>query len=787
MQKTQVIDITRSYLPGDPNAIQENLINTDREDGEEKTYPIIPFEGKNILPTAYGYRSYFGVDSILVGDNVPANCDQIILFQTDQYENMLVAFTAAGIYTRLGAATAWTQSFALTDTWTATQTYKEYTWCVIENHLYIYRQGHTHVLKISYAGAFSSFVPSFLNMAGQMGIFRANGRLGFWDSANSVSWSSAFDFTDFTPNLETLVGNTIFLGVQGRIVNIKPHGEGFIIYCTKSVVGISYNTQGTMLWDAMTLTSAGGIGYPRAVTTGANDKEHFVFTSIGIFMIGHFNALSRQYDMQQIAPELYDYLKESREPVYLEVMGGRYLHFGLINGDYIDGIVSFTTDGITINTGDTAISWVEADIFAYSHFDGTPGASPTFTVNGTLYTQVADGSALQVSGTTFGSTCANVAAGNSLHTTADYLTNIRDLVSGDFTLQGFFTIPTLPDTADFIGIALFYTDVFSDNFFIGIEVNDVLAGDFICKLKIVQRDYPAAATVTTLLSDPFTFTPGIANFLRITKTNLTVRLQLNTALAATIELPQNPIMLDDIYSPSVRLFGVTEYGNLIPPEFFTSDILVDDLLVLRKSLFIQDEYTVPTEAFALTGIIGTLVFTFPEATFSLQSGSISPAYPTFAGSLVFDTQLKKWGKNANSYKALISLSPLNETQNQAISTTNFGIDSGILGIDSKIKQFAVATINSMLKYGKVGFYRQGFTDGFEIRLQFRIKSTGTITVEPSYDGKTVLASAILSEDFTEAVEHVFYFDRSARWFNIAISGQFDLTNLEFVGRISARR
>ena len=65
------------------------------------------------------------------------------------------------------------------------------------------------------------------------GIFRANGRLGFWDSANSVSWSSLFSFIDFTPSLETLAGFATFNDVLGRIVTIKASGSGFIIYSTK--------------------------------------------------------------------------------------------------------------------------------------------------------------------------------------------------------------------------------------------------------------------------------------------------------------------------------------------------------------------------------------------------------------------------------------------------------------------------------------------------------------------------------------------------------------------------
>lgn len=352
---SHVVDISKSYMPIDPNSLGKNFQWTGREDAPVESLPCFPYEGYNFLPTSYGYRAYFGANSLLAVDPLPnLNCDEILVFQTDQFENMLVALTAGGIYTLQGAATTWTHAVSLTDQYVIDGTYLEYTWCVIENNLYIYRQGHTHVVKIDFDGTVSTFIPSFLNMAGQLGIFRANGRLGFWDSANSTSWSSALDLTDFTPSIENMVGNLTFLGIQGRIVTIKEHGEGFIIYATKSIVGVSYNDTGSQLWDAMILTEAGGIAYSKSVTIGGTSKEHYAFTSTGIYRIGHFNALSRQYDLKPIIPDTYDFLKESRDPVFLQCHAGRYLHFLLVGNDYINGYSSFNsvTVELTISASD---------------------------------------------------------------------------------------------------------------------------------------------------------------------------------------------------------------------------------------------------------------------------------------------------------------------------------------------------------------------------------------------------------------------------------------------------
>jgi hypothetical protein len=356
-QRVKMVDLTKSYVPGDPNAFPNNLQFTAKEDDPVQSLPILAYEGYNFLPTSYGYRSYFGTDSSLTLEALPKPCDEIITFQSKEYENMLIAFCSDGIRTAKAGATVWTHSVPLPDDYTNLQVYRQYTWCVIENNLYIYRQGHTHVIKIDDAHVITQFIPSFLNMSGQIGMFRGNGRLCFWDSENSVAWSSAFDLTDFTPSIENMVGNTIFLGVLGRIVNILPHGEGYVVYSTRSIVGVSYNTTGTVVWDAMTITSAGGIAHPKACCVGQNDKEHFCYSTLGIISIGHFNALSRQYAMEVILPELFDYLKESRDPVYMYCHAARFLYFCLIDDAYINGITSFT--GVAVPTSQAPVITID--------------------------------------------------------------------------------------------------------------------------------------------------------------------------------------------------------------------------------------------------------------------------------------------------------------------------------------------------------------------------------------------------------------------------------------------
>ena len=361
-QKPQIIDITRSYVPGDPNAFPENLISTQSQDGEEKAPPVSPFEGYNFMPTPYGYKSYFGTTARLNVPVVPARAQFILSYQSGEYVNNLIALCEDGIWIIDPTSSANTWKPVVTHTFN-TAVFEEWTWCIIENSLYCYKQGHANVYHTSDVNdvpnglgiSIVATTPTFLNMAGQMGIFKAGTRLGFWDSANSVSWSSNLDLNDVTPSLENLAGNTIFGAVIGRITHIREHGEGFIIYSTKSIVGVSFDASSNMLWDSHTISNVCGVAVGREVTQGSSNSEHFAYTTAGMYRIGGYNGLTKQHEFQQVAIELSDLLKEYQLPVYLDCMEGRYLYLHCIDDRYIDGIVSFENG--YVGSYKTRIDW----------------------------------------------------------------------------------------------------------------------------------------------------------------------------------------------------------------------------------------------------------------------------------------------------------------------------------------------------------------------------------------------------------------------------------------------
>jgi hypothetical protein len=515
-QIAKIIDITRTYVPVDPNAFPENMHGAGAQDYPEKMLPAAPYEGYNFMPTSYGYRSYFGTNSILNVDAVPSNVDHIFIVQSETFENILVALCEDGIWTKRGEAVgAWAHEVVLI----APPVGMHYNWtyCPIGNEVFFYRAGEalywkmsptttkytpdgmasavtglsasflaitgyatslpagTYNYKVAYkdatgrisapsaafplvigaagyptvkwnrlatavggyrlyridpdnsvkyydvpqvAGAtvyfddskvplvgvlpdtnqptqyteyaISPATPSFLNMQGQQGIFNAGGKLGFWDSENSVAWSSIDDFSDFTPDLETLAGSAIFVDVKGRITAIHGHGSGFIIYATNSIVYIRQDVTATLQWSPLPISTNSGVAFPQQVAIGNPDSVHFAWTTTGLYRIKEGAA-------ELLIPEVTDFLQEADGPVALKIFKGRYLAINLIDPAYINGLVQFITniipDTVYSFPGGTAL----ADVVDAVTLTGTKVCANLGGIGaGNLTEQQADGEAARV-------------------------------------------------------------------------------------------------------------------------------------------------------------------------------------------------------------------------------------------------------------------------------------------------------------------------------------------------------------------------------------------------------
>lgn len=352
-QDTQIIDLRRSYIPIDPNAFPITELDTTGEDNPEGRVPVLPYDGYNFMPTPQGYASFFGINVKLNLSTLAANVDDIFMIQTITLDNILIALTDTGIWTKSATSTgAWTHLVTLAAP--ASGSHLNWSKCVIENEVFVYRQGDTGHYKATPTNSyvFTIEVPTFLNMAGQLGIFKAGGRLGYWDSLNSTSWSALGVTQDFVPSVETLAGNTVFQDIVGKIVTVLQNSTGFIIYCTKSIVQVDRNPSSPMLWRGKALFNNNGISYREEACVSEPDITHFAFTTQGLVQISGTLGVSGTVNIgaEFISPEISTYMKEARQPVYLKLLNGRYLFFTVLDPRYVSGLVSFNQVDFPSNT-----------------------------------------------------------------------------------------------------------------------------------------------------------------------------------------------------------------------------------------------------------------------------------------------------------------------------------------------------------------------------------------------------------------------------------------------------
>ena len=183
----------------------------------------------------------------------------------------------------------------------------------------------------------------------------------------------------------------------------------------------------------------------------------------------------------------------------------------------------------------------------------------------------------------------------------------------------------------------------------------------------------------------------------------------------------------------------------------------------------------------------SLTIELPAGTFFLEDGSAAPIYPTFYGAYVYDLHLKKWGKMDGEYKRLMDYMAINTYMPNQQSFDRFGLFGGILDAAGKVHIFDDKPSDSWIKYGKIGYYRQGMTSMEEVRVHHKDGATGKIEIESSVEGKLLTPGYEVSSSFTASSMWQHNGSYAAKWHNIVISGRFDLTYLEFRGIPTGRR
>jgi hypothetical protein len=845
-QYAKVIDLTRTYVPVDPQNFPNNLHGTQKEDYPEKGFPIVAYEGYNFLPTAYGYKSFFGTTGKFDIEPVPARLDKLLIFEASTYKNYIIALTEEGIFTHTGLASdEWVHTVVLAAP--EEGTHRNWTFCVIANVLYMYRAQEASYWTVEHdtVGGASAVTPTFLNMEGQRGIFKAGGRLGIWDSEGSIAWSNLDDHADFEPSLETLAGAAIFNEVRGKITTIKSFGDGFIIYATNSIVKVNRDLAATFQWSPKVLLSGNGVAYPDQVAETSPDTTQYAYTSIGMLKIEDNKS-------EPVVTEVTDLLQESLYPVMLRVLENRYLAFQLIEAKFVEGLVQFEAftnpaSDYVFSMSDTAnlSNAVVSAIYSLGYFQeqqelalqAIQNAGAPAIKDGTKATAVWR---FQYFRRTSYPSDAAIEGGGIIWPSPFTSYGIRTRrpsysVTPTLTHTGGAAVTEIPSTeiTSYIPSMMSYIDdpidgsylrKGADAFFNFVKNQQLMWNEDTLKAEAFFNKYKAnrypdttanySAANESATAPISVITAHTAATISIGPCSAGISITFGDCkwIARIVRRTSDTPNPDGTYPYSIThdtiLGECIDGGNsrtLVPDtddlptivsweyEGIDGEMHEVDASVCSESAdsgYIQP-MQIPPSNFSNDGSNpypwNTDPLDTPDVTITLQDGDPGPIYPTYAGALIYDTLLQKWGKMKLDYTQLLDLSPINTNQGKIVTTKRFGIDAAASLPNGLIHRFDQKPTDSYIKYGKIGFSRLGMTDVEEVRVQFRTPSTGTIEVESSLDGRNPEAGFSHFSEYSGATHAIAFPNLSGRWHNITLRGNYDLTHLEFRGKTAGRR
>lgn len=363
------IDVSRSIVIGTRKDVEAwPLEHSYREDAPSEFERVEATNYRNVLPTDLGYSSAFGLIEIgrvpnypntyqyTVGSNLQeafkaAPKQEILWIETGSLDRVGVCLGEDGIWliapsmTFDEAGKAGLDYSSYVEHWHKVVPKQfdvgvRYLWttCVIDGVIYAYRQGDEHLyiigdytlrdrenattvvweneylqLKIQTA------VPTFLNMEGQMGLFKADNRLGFWDSDNAIAWSSALDKLDFKPDVTTFAGITKYSEVTGIITKVVEHGKGFIIYASRSIVHCQALANSPEKWSGQAVITNSGVQFDTQIAVGHPSTIHYAW-------VDNSMAIIENGSIQFSLPELADRVRENNYLVRLTAPCSRYLY-----------------------------------------------------------------------------------------------------------------------------------------------------------------------------------------------------------------------------------------------------------------------------------------------------------------------------------------------------------------------------------------------------------------------------------------------------------------------------
>jgi hypothetical protein len=808
--------------------------------------------------------------------------------------------------------------------------------------------------------------PNFLNMYGQLGIFSAGTRLGFWDSEDSVSWSSIDSFTDFTPSLETLAGSSIFMDVQGRIVRIEQLGDGFVIYSTQSIVYVKKATSALLLWEPVVLLKA-GISYRKQVVCTLAKKEHYAWTSIGLVRVS-------ESGVEHLVPEMLDFMKQHNSPVYLDLLDERYLAIqvmdeGFAGRNVLSSVVTvpgqkyvfdspvdveYIQQALVSNLDDAALCAAlatipESQTSAYTNVGVNFGSyAPIYdwklsAQNGYL-SKIFDAPSLpagsfsdelvvKLNGVEQPPVYSNtepykiiprraaLSSPTDSYPFSQYhrvgnafnpLSNAKAFVQAQTELwkrHDLFTKQMLEQTLNKTvtktrtnRIEVTHYDLYGDT---AAATSLRVAAHALAKVYLWPSLYSyeyANPSDHLAYSGRWVILSYGAPEIDVSECSLNLRRQCNMVgklqtkishynthisgaecsisyvlyryngtLGTTIQTFSNledaqaavpveesgegvwefdsgmwqfrdyatgSVIHNNIYPYAT---GHIDYETTMEWTPIIADVRRGAFHVSTASMVLTKWYNrstyeevpmtsscsvpirsalgagtnqLPDNLDPTTGImcggasfnpynitidfndlgVGTPLtwtpitsVTIPESEFMLQEGSPAPAYPDFYGSYIYDLFLKKWGRLDLKYKNLLNYRAINGQNGDPVAFNSYQTFSGVLDEYGIIRLFDDKPLESYVRYGKIGYSRSTWTNVEEVTVHNVTPCDFTITVEPSLDGIQKESDLKAATSFTDSLGGTLLANLSARWYNVVVSGTYNVCYLEFTAHSSGRR
>lgn len=276
----------------DENFDRYNAANTVQDKGVPQVFYM-----HNTVPIANGFQS-IGYDQQLT--NIPGAVDFDIAHSLVNSDLSTFLFVPANgkNYIYDIANTSWVSTNPVAPNTLPTNTLV--TIAFVKGTYYIY---YANYGCFSYNNSTKTMTPVILTgitVGAIIGICSANGYMIAW-SSNAIFWSSLTDPTNFIPSIQTGSGGGSVQDAKGSINFCLSISGGFLIYCSKNIVGASYTANTSFPYIITEIAGSGGVSSIDKVAYQSNFPYHVALTTAGIQQIS-LNTAS------PAMPELSDFI-----------------------------------------------------------------------------------------------------------------------------------------------------------------------------------------------------------------------------------------------------------------------------------------------------------------------------------------------------------------------------------------------------------------------------------------------------------------------------------------------